>query len=65
MKRLIDRGYNVVALARDMDKAREAFGRLPPPNKDNGPLTVAVADVTEADALVAPMRGCVACISCV
>jgi uncharacterized protein YbjT (DUF2867 family) len=61
VQQLVERGYRVVALARDPDKAREAFGR---PAKD-GPLTVATADVTDAESLVAPMRGCVACISCV
>ena len=59
--KLIERGYRVVALSRDPDKAREAFGRPP---KD-GPLTLVTADVTEAGALAAPMRGCVACVSCV
>ena len=61
VKRLLERGYSVVALARDPDKAREAFGRPP---KDE-PLTVATGDVTDAEALEGPMRGCVACISCV
>lgn len=61
MEKLVERGYRVVALAKDPDKAREAFGRPP---KD-GPLTVAMADVTDAGALEAPMRGCVACVSCV
>lgn len=61
VKRLVERGYSVVALSRDPDKAREAFGRPP---KD-GPLTVATADVTDPEALAGPMQGCVACVSCV
>ncbi len=61
VQRLLERGYSVVALARDPDKAREAFGR----RAKDGPLTVATADVTDAASLVGPMRGCVACVSCV
>lgn len=62
VQQLVARGYRVVALAKDPDKAREAFGRPP---KD-GPLTVVTTgDVTDPAALEAPMRGCVACISCV
>jgi len=69
---LLARGYNVVALARDPTSiAATALSQLSiaATKKEKvevgtgGTMTVVRGDVTELASLMAPMRGCVACIS--
>jgi len=69
---LVSRGYNVVALARDPTSvAAKALAQLSTAAAKSekagggteGAVTVVRGDVTELASLMAPMRGCVACIS--
>lgn len=68
VKILVSRGYQVVALARDPDSApAKALALLPLAQEDEkgkvGKVTIMKGDVTDPSSLLAPIRGCVACIA--
>lgn len=68
VKILVSRGYQVVALARDPDSApAKALALLPLAQEDEkgtvGKVTIMKGDVTDLSSLLAPTRGCVACIA--
>ena len=64
---LVKRGYHVLALARDPTsstaKALALLGKDMQQTTTKGAVSVVKGDVTELPSLLAPMRGCVACIS--